>query len=429
MKKIAFKFVILSAFALFMNSCSDSDDPTPDPTPTDEGKVYHITAKFDGKDNQVYMAGVKNLDEGSLTFIGNGYALNPIRSARVFTDDLGWVYVYDYGGGYLQKFSYTDGKYTKVRELDMAPVMGGNAYVRPWKINEETILIHNINTSDVEDNGNGITKEGTMYVTRVLIPDVVISEIMKTWTVPMTTWDISEKSYPFRIDAPTVLGDKIYYGVGRRQLDNTIPLTGMHTIVLDYPSLKNPEYIRTEKGNGNTNGYRGGNMHAIDGYVYQANSGDPTMIVRLKDGAYDESWSFNATAALGETFSTNNWYHAGNGICYVSAQFTDEGDENNKWGVVRIDISNKTAIKMNVPMSTLFGYQHGIVKDGKFYMAICPITGTTITDDIGRDGKPIVITSSDNPRVYIFDVASEDPNAFTTGLTLDKGNIFIEGIF
>lgn len=163
MKKLLFfKFMILSAFALFLSSCGDDVDPIPTPTPLDEGKIYHITAKFDGKDNQVYMAGVEKLDEGSLTFIDNGYALNPIRSARVFTDDLGWVYVYDYGGGYLKKFSYANGTYTLERELDMAPVMGGNAYVRPWKINEETILIHNINTSDVEDNGNGITKKGTM---------------------------------------------------------------------------------------------------------------------------------------------------------------------------------------------------------------------------------------------------------------------------
>ncbi|GAO31593.1 hypothetical protein [Geofilum rubicundum] len=255
-----------------------------------------------------------------------------------------------------------------------------------------------------------------MYVTRMEIPLVAIADIMETWTIPAEAWDLEGKAYVFRVDAPTVLGDKIYYGVGRRALDANIPLTGMHTIVLDYPSLTNPRYIRSDKGDGNTNGYRGSNMHAYDGYVYQANralEGNTTMILRLKDGVYDDSWAFDVTAALGEAFNTNNWYHAGGGICYMSAQFPNAGDENNQWGVVRIDLNNQTAIKMNVPMSNLFGYQNGVSIDGQFYMAVSPV---------GSAGES-------DPFVYIFDIESTDPNAFTTGLELDKGNIFVEGIF
>ncbi|ASB48625.1 hypothetical protein [Alkalitalea saponilacus] len=421
MKKVRFiSHLFLSAFMLFAASCSDDkDDPInqlPDETDDSKPRVFHIAARFDGRDSEVYMAGVEDLSKGSLSFKGNGYAINPVRSARVFTDNLGWVYVFDYGGGYLQKFSYNNGSYTKVKELDVAPVMGGVPHVRPWKINEETILIHNIIARDIEDSGNGINKEADMYVTRMEIPLVAIADILETWTIPAEAWDVEEKAYVFRVDAPTVLDDKIYYGLGRRAIDNTIPLTGMHTIVLDYPSLTNPKYIRSEKGTGNTNGYRGGNMHAIGEYVYQANRAtgeNATMILRLKDGEYDNNWEFNVTAALGETFNTNNWYHAGNGICYVSAQFTNAEDENNQWGVVRMDLNNKTAIKMNVPMSDLFGYQNGVTIDDKFYMAVSPV---------GSTGESA-------PFVYIFDIDSTDPNAFTKGLELDKGNIFVEGIF
>ncbi|WP_075601710.1 hypothetical protein [Saccharicrinis aurantiacus] len=411
------KLAAIALLALFVTACNDDSDGPNNGGEKETVKTNHITARFDGDDAQVYIAPADNLEEGSLTFKGNGYHLNPVRSARVFTDNTGWVYVFDYGGGYLKKLSYKDGTYTQVRELDIAPVMGGNPHVRPWKINEQSILIHNINTEDVEDPGNGITKKGSMYVTRVQIPEVVISEIMETWTLPVTDWDIDEQSYPFRIDAPTVLDDKIYYGVGRRQLDESIDLTGIHTIVLDYPTLKNPKYIRSEKANGNTNGYRGENMHAIDGYVYQANRSekaeDATVIVRLKDGEYDDSWEFNVSEELGMPFNSNNWYHVGNGICYMSAEFFSETDENNTWGVVRIDMNQKTAIKMNVPLSDLFAYQHGIDKDGKFYMAISPV---------GSSGES-------DPYVYIFDIDSTDPDAFETGLSLDKGNIFIEGIF
>ncbi len=415
-----FYLVAMLLGALAFTACND-DKPVVNSENKTE-KAYHITAKFDGSDSDVYIAGVNDLNQGSLTFVNNGYALNPVRSARVFTDNLGWVYSFDYGGGYLTKLSYLNGKYTNVRSIDIAPTMGGIAHVRPWKINEETILIHNINTEDVDLASTeaadadyvalGVTKRAKMYVTRVQIPEVQIAEILDTWTIPVTEWDAKELAYVFRIDAPTVLNDKIYYGVGRRALSD-IETTGMHTIVLDYPSLENPKYIRTTLASGNTNGYRGGNMHAIDGYVYQANASDPATIVRLKDGKYDESWVFNVSEKLGEAFSTNNWYYTEDGICYMSAKFTNAEDANNMWGVVRIDIHNKTVVKMNVPMSNLQGYQHGVVKDGKFYMAISPV---------GSTGEAA-------PYVYAFNIYSTSPNAFEKGLKLDKGNIFIEGIF
>lgn len=412
-------FMLLGASALAFSAC-EKDEPKD--KSKDGEKVYHITAKFDGKDSDVYMAGISDLNQGSLTFKKNGYALNPVRSARVFTDDLGWVYMYDYGGGYLKKFSYNNGTYTVERQIEVTSAMGGTAYVRPWKINEETILIHNINSSDVaaesteeadaEYVANGITKRALMYAIRVQIPKVSIAEKLETWTIPLTEWDINEKAYVFRIDAPTVLNDKIYYGVGRKALGDA-EATGMHTIVLDYPSLKNPKYIRSTLANGNTNGYRGGNMHAIDGYVYQANSSAPATILRLKDGEYDPEWKFSPSDVLGEEFSTNNWYHAGDGICYMSAKFTNATDENNMWGVVRVDLKNKKVVKMNVPMSNLFGYQHGISKDGKFYMAISPV---------GAAGEA-------DPYIYAFDIYSESPDAFQKTVQLDKGNIFVEGIF
>lgn len=410
-------YLPLSALLLLTCACENEETTILDNGELPE-KVNHVTARFDDDDKQVYIAPAESLDKGSLTFIDNGYHLNPVRSARVFTDDLGWVYMFDYGGGFLKKLRYSNGQYTEVRELSITQVMGGNAYVRPYKINDETILIHNANTYDIEDTlGNGITKEAILYVTRITIPDVVISEILDTWTIPLTEWDEEEKAYVFRVDVPTVLGDKIYYGVGRKTLDENISLTGMHTIVLDYPSLENPQYIRSEFANGNTNGYRGGNMHAIDGHVYQANCStdetQDTKLVRLKDGEYDTSWEFNITEALGEPFSTTNWYHAKDGICYMPAQLYSATDENNQWAVLRIDVINQTVVKLNLPMSYLFAYQNGVTIGDKFYMSICPQGGDAESE----------------PYIYSFDINSTNPNSVTKGLKLDNGNIRIEGIF
>ncbi|MBS2101040.1 hypothetical protein [Carboxylicivirga linearis] len=414
--KLFYSIMLLSA-AFTFSACEDESNGTK--PGEDTGKTFHIGAKFDDDDSQVFLASTNNLEEGSLSFVNNGYHLNPVRSARVFTDNSDNIYVFNYGGGDLQRLTCTDGIYTKVDDIDVTNVMGGTAHVRPWKINEETILIHNINAEDIEDSGNGVIKKPLMYSVNIDIPALSIHSTMETWEIEPTEWDIENQAYPFRVDAPTVLDNKIYYGVGRRLFDGDadIKLTGMHTIVLDYPSLTNPKYIRTEKGHGNTNGYRGENMHAIDGYVYQANRAasaeDATMLLRLQDGEYDEDWEFNITEALGRAFNTNNWYHAGNGICYMSAQFFDAADENNDWGVIRIDIYNKTAIQMNVPMSDLFGYQQVKVIDDKMYMAISPV---------GTSG-------ASEPAIYIFDVNSDDPDAVTKGMTLDSGNIFVEGIY
>lgn len=413
MKKTTFlTYALCSVMSLVTFIGCDEGENTIKTAPSETTKVAHITANFDEDDAQVYIAPAENLTSGKVTFKGNGYHLNPVRSARVFTDELGWVYVYDYGGGYLQKLSYNNGVYTKTRELDITSSMGNNAYVRPWKINEETILIHNINSTDVEDPGNGITKEAKLYVTRVQIPEVSIWEIMDTWTVPVTEWDEAEQAYPFRVDAPTVLDGKIYYGVGRRPLNDSIALSGMHTIILDYPTLKNPKYIRTTLGTGNTNGYRGMNMHAYNGYVYQCNYAseiEPTMIVRLKNGQYDDSWSFNVTAAVGEPVVSNNWYAAGNGIFYMPANFLNATDENNTWGLLRLDLNKKTVVKLDVPMSNMRKYQRGKVIEEKFHIVISPVGGT--------------------PKMYIFDIESEKSDAFTEGVMFDSGNIFIEGVF
>lgn len=412
-----FQALAVAATAFSLNACTEAS--TNSGLTPDGAHVYHIGARFDENDTQVYLAGVNSLNEGSLTFKNNGYHLNPVRSARVFTDNDGNIFVFNYGGGQLERLQYANGSYLKTDEIDVSPVMGGKKTVRPWKINEKTILFHDIITSDIDDAGNGVTKKAVMYAANIAIPGLTIASTMDTWTIEPTEWDLANQAYPFRVDAPTVLGNKIYYGVGRRLFDTDADtkLTGMHTVVLDYPSLTNPTYIRSEKGHGNTNGYRGENMHAIGGYVYQANraasADDATMILRLADGAYDNDWEFNVTEALGQAINTNNWYHAGNGICYLSAQFFDAADENNSWGVVRIDLNKKTAVKMNVPMSDLFGYQQGKVIGSNFYMAISPVGAT----------------GESEPAVYKFDITSESPDAFVKGLALDKGNIFVEGIF
>jgi len=413
--KTLFRNAILGACLLTLFTACEETETTTDEIDDEidevEGRTYfNISAKFDDDDSEVYIAPVTDLSTGSLTFEGNGMKLPAVRSARVMANSAN-VYNFNYGGGLLYQYeNNSDGStYTQLKEIDLTLAMGGVAYVRPTMINDETILVHNIVRSvDAEDSSS----ISSMYVTQVSIPSTTISAIMTPYVIPDTTWDVEEDAYVSRVDVPTVLGDKIYYGVSRKANGDNA-LTGVHTIVLDYPTLKNPQYIRSELANGNTNGYRGANAHAIDGYVYQANKAasadEAQVLVRLKDGAYDEDYVFDISAALGEEICSNNWYYAGDGIAYMPVQYFSPEDPDNDWGVARLDINNKTAVMMNVPTSDLFQYQNGVVDDGKFYMAISPVGG--------------------DAYVYGFDISSDDPDAFETGLELDKGNIFIQGIY
>ncbi len=163
-------------------------------------------------------------------------------------------------------------------------------------------------------------------------------------------------------------------------------------------------------------------MHVDEkGDVYQSNwfmsgngfdlsAGDKTVITRLKNGAYDDSYEFNISEALGlsSNIATVGWFYVGNGIGYMPVQLQDEGSyyQTNSWSLIKIDIYKKTAVKLEVPLSSLFDYESGIVKNGKFYMAISPIGGEAY--------------------IYEFDPSS---TAFKKGLKLDGANVIVDGIY
>lgn len=92
-------------------------------------------------------------------------------------------------------------------------------------------------------------------------------------------------------------------------------------------------------------------------------------------------------------------------------QLEDEGGYYgyNTWSIAKIDIYNKTAIKLDVPLSGLFTYESGVVSNGNFYMAISPIGGESY--------------------VYEFDPTSDEMDGFKKGLKIDGGNVIVDGIY
>src|SRR5690606_16263949 len=130
----------------------------------------------------------------------------------------------------------------------------------------------------------------------------------------------------WRIDMPVVnqAKDKVYIGAGVRKLDpmsytlgddgvpefdrdNDAPAAWAKTIVLDYPSLKNPKVITSSQTRGSTNGYRSTMQYVgDDGHVYQATTGEGisgggSKILRISKNTddYDPDYVFSLDQALG----------------------------------------------------------------------------------------------------------------------------------
>ena len=159
---------------------------------------------------------------------------------------------------------------------------------------------------------------------------------------------------------------KAYYGVAKRGYD---PNTDENirtdeykatTLVVDYPSLKNPVLLESEVAKGSTYGYRAPVYHVDEkGDIYHLTS-NPAKLVRIKNGNYDDTYQLDLSTSLGMTqVGANGWYYVGNGIAYApyyDASVGSGSDKTTPWGVTRIDLYNKTAVKLNVPSNLWMWY-------------------------------------------------------------------------
>ena len=172
--------------------------------------------------------------------------------------------------------------------------------------------------------------------------------------------------------------------------------------------------ITSSVAKGSTQGYRTPVMH-VDSKndIYQITAA-PSHILKITNGDYDNAYDFDLSAALSMNAGALGWFYVGDGIGYVPFYDIDRGSGSDvaAWGVARIDVYNKTAVKLNLPENLwLYQYQNGVVEDGIFYMAIAPL---------GGEGN-----------IYMFDVTSDSPDAFTLGArikTIDTSSAYL-GVF
>jgi len=433
------KNVLLKLFALLIVlatiSCSDDDNPTNSDNNTThlDKKNYHVLANID---NNYFIAPVDTLTRDSLTFINNGTQLEADIAARVLATG-GYVYSLNYGTGIVTQYKLdSKGGYDKIAELN-AGLAVGTTLPRYKLASENVMMIYNVEVVPTTDSlGNVTDNTSTLRLATISLPDFSVTNLTE-YVIPQTANAQQGATIGYdadRVDSPVISGDKIYFGLMHSDMSNlAVPppsrkpkQTGLETLVFDYPSLKNGKITESSQASGHTSGYRSSSMHVDkNGDVYQVNwfisgkfdlsGGDKTVITRLKNGVYDDTYLFNISDALGMTSNVGatGWFYVGNGIGYVPIYIEDEGSyyQSNTWTVVRVDIYNKTAVKLDVPLSHLFSYESGVVADGKFYMAISPLN---------VDGESYM---------YEFDPESASSDGFKKGMKFDGGNVVIEGIY
>jgi len=413
LKYLLFGFVLTGLVA-----CSEDDNTETVGQPTGE-RLYTIGyADGSGSPSATYTQSVTDLSDGTISYVGYGFEVPSTRTARIFASSDGTtLYGLDYGGGSVYKFEVNGGQdYTQISETNVQYAIG-TAYPRWTKVNDDYALLHNVTTERIYDETSGdyLKTVATAQLVSVNLDDLTFRSIQE-FEIPVNEEDEARGAYVFRIDAPVVVGDRVYYGMAKRTYNpdtdtqEQVDYNSVETLVVDYPSLNNPRLISTTTGGakGATNGYRTSVAYQDEqGDVYQIvtvpdNSYD-THILKITDGAYDESYDFNLSELLGKNTISNGWFYVGDGIGYVPFAQSDMGGTGDAvWSVARVDLYNGTAVELDVPEGLwLQQYQNSVLVDDKFCMALGPK---------GGEG-----------HIYMFDINSAEPDGFTVGTTLEAG--------
>lgn len=422
----------MMACCIAFGSCSDDKNDGPVLPSYDGTQPFHlgIGIGYSGSaQGAVLPLSADNLRDTTQTYdFTKGYTLEPARTHRFYSGQEGkFLYNLEYGNGNIVKYQPTGGSglYAKLKEINVKEIIG-TANPRWRVVNDNLGLVYNVVVTDVKDSANNfIRKRAVVDILPVHLEDLSLGE-KKSVELPQET-DYTEipNLTIWRIDQPILHNGKIYFGVAKRGYDNTgkalqaqqlvqINEYPSSTLVLDYPSLDNPKIINSTLGTGETYGYRSPSYFEYNGDVYHVNRAK-SRVFKITNGEYDNSYDFDIAKALGvDSIGGTGIFYASQGIAYLPFFDMAKGSRYTEaaWGIARVDLNNKTAIKMNMPSDLwLFYYQNAKVgADGKLYMAICPM--------------------KESGNIYIFDPNKADANGFEKGAKLTvAGEGFYLGIF
>lgn len=354
------KFLKLALYSslvagLSLLSCETENDATPDDNKGDDSRWITITGAFPDAAGTAGNGGTRayaispenaanpayEIDifkrEGE-KFV-NSFELKSQRTARVQASDDGkFLYNIQYtgtDGGVFNKYKVSgEGKYEEVGyELNTSTILGTSPR---WTKAAEGIGV-GVSFGDALPVYKGTAPnyefqhpKGKITIANI---DLNTTAITNTGSVTVDLGDLEKDGYAvWRADVPVLneAKDKVFIGLGIRQYD-TRPTTtatvttnattgvttvnwpqraasdrtlGTTTLVLDYPSLRNPKYIYSAKAKTDNLSYRTMTQYlGTDGNVYQAatSMGSGSQILRISKAtsAYDDTYDFNLNTVLG----------------------------------------------------------------------------------------------------------------------------------
>lgn len=440
--RLGFKGLLSMAMAIGLIGCSkDKGSETGKVNPPTEEAVFHILfrASIAGSDSQWSMQhfSEQEVQQGTVTFAGNGRNIEPSRVMPTYATHNGkYLYVYNQGKNLIEKYEALQGgsdQYQKVGTgIDSRNIVGNG--MGHWTILDDKTAVVYLSSAKADATTN------TIAVTlNIGVIDLDKFEITTKKTIALPAEQPNAdlpNIYVSGVARPVVVGNKIYFGVRKNGYDFTKPnertaqivreeVFSTTTLVLDYPSLTNLQYITSDIIKGSSV-YP--NLFYAPAYIKTENNDiyhttiKHTKICKITGGQYDNTYSIDLGKELGvsETLTVSGMFYAKNNIVYIvyapetqllgtigNAGYAEGKDV---WGVARINLATKEIIKMNVPEKLWLIYnQNARMHNGKLYMILCPTTG------VGN--------------VYIFDPSKADPNGFTKGATLHSNGGVYMGIF
>lgn len=438
MKKNLFRIALFSTVvaALSLGSCNNDDDKDTDTKPIEnegprwitltgsfpdaEGtagnggtRAYAITPE--NAENPDYVVDLFKMEGEKYV---SGFALKSSRTARVQASEDGKsLYNIQYTGtegGVFNKYGVSGaGEYQEVGfELNTASILGT---APRWVKAAEGIGV------GVYAGAATLAYEGTApnFVYKNRDSEVKIAVIDLNNTAITNTavfnfpWTAEERAAGYgvsRIDVPVLnqAKDKVYIGCNVSKVDPTKTPTigtdglptwpndiantnGSKTLVLDYPSLKNPKVITSTLTKANNHSYRTMTQYVgTDGHVYQATATSGADILRISKSTndYDQTYHFDLNKALGVTgASIKAWKYIKDGVGVVLYSTTSAAGGY----VALINLNDNSAIKLateietDAALSTTFGqFQNiGVVGDN-IYLPLTPA---------GKDGNIYIVNS------------------------------------
>jgi len=414
----------ITSSTLFLTSCSNDDNSGTNNDPVIEADRWITvsgalmkTNPGDG-DGGTMIYSVKREDainpNYSINVFDNGIHVKSDRTARLqSSEDGNFIYNIQYtgpDGGIFNKYKVNGGKNFEDSgsPINTASYLGTSPR---WAKAKEGIGI-GVNVGNIVNVFDGTGANATFVrargTTTVLALDLNNPKILASaeYELALSAEEEKQGYHIFRLDAPVInkAGDKAYIGTWMRKYtpgtttqDNTSPRLGTKTIVVDYPSLKNPKIITSTVATGDNSGYRSPMSYlASDGNIYQAThreqagKGGAQILKINQNNEYDNSYVLNLDNALGVKDSyIETWKYAGNNTGYVIYSLLVNGTRTGGY-IAKVDLQAKTATKISIPDDTNmnYGQYQGIAVLGdEVYIAATPLS---------TDGNIYIINSKTN---------------------------------